>query len=181
MIEEHKQPSRPLSDFYFDYAALMTLLGLMATGVVLWPLLGFGPAAPKYFWTLHRQQCISLHLSFALSFSVICLVHLVRHWRWIKLMTPRHLGLRPGIRGMLAMLAVTLLAAAAVWGGYNLLENNRMPPDARRRGLLSAGMASNPDMAKPVARQDVNATDSATGQIRPQGRGPRWRGGRGGF
>lgn len=175
-----KPQPRPSMDFYYDYLALMTLLGLLITGLVLWPLLGFGPAAPKYYWSLHRQQWISLHLAFALAFSVICMVHIVLHWRWVKLMTPRHLSLSLGLRGVAMLLVSTLLTTAAVWGGYVLLEKNRLTPEAQRRGV-NIGKAWDQDGGRPEAVQGNNAIDPGTGQSALKGRGPRWRGGRGGF
>lgn len=167
METTEKPHPRPNPDFYYDTAALVALLGLLVTGLALWPLLGFGPAAPKYFWSLHRQQWINLHLAFALVFGVICIIHLVRHWRWIKLMTPRHLGPGQGLRAIARFLSAILLTGAAVWSSYALFQY-RLVAVERRSSSIMGRDAVIPENGKGMSR------------TQGQGRGPRWRGGRSG-
>lgn len=121
-------PPRPrkLIDYYYDYAALLTALGALLTGLIPWLVLKQGPAQDKYLWSLHRHDWISLHLAFALTFTAIAVIHLVRHWRWVRVMTPRHVSLRKGLGGLAVFTSTTALVGLLVWGIYLGLSRNNV-------------------------------------------------------
>lgn len=161
-------------DYYLDFAALLTMLGAIATGVILWLVLGHGPGqANKYLWGLHRQEWANLHLALTLTLTGIMIFHLARHWRWITVLTPRHLGLTGGFKGLVLFLTTAALVSLLVWGSFLLLNRNA--------SLEGQGQGWRGGHGADATQQHPGGGGGpgGGGYGRGQGQGQGWRGGRG--
>ena len=125
---------RKLIDYYYDYAALLAALGALFSGLVPWLFLPQGPGPNKYLWGLHRHEWINLHLAFALTFTAIAAIHLVRHWRWVRAMTPRHINFHKGFQGLAGFLATTAIVSLVIGGAVYWLNAGRVVESRGKKG-----------------------------------------------
>ncbi|HOB75441.1 MAG TPA: DUF4405 domain-containing protein [Phycisphaerae bacterium] len=107
-------------NFWIDTLALFAMLGLIATGWVIYYTLpagsgGHGRGAAWTLWGWSRHDWGNLHFWLAVGMVGLLLVHLVLHWGWICAMTQ---SLLPGGNGGTKRLGT---ATRTILGGTTLL------------------------------------------------------------
>ncbi len=101
--------------YLVDMLMLVSLLGIIAIGILLAFVIPRGSAAPdaaKVLFGLHRHYWGDLHLYLSLAFTALTIVHIVLNWDWVKCMARKAFKRAWGpVLALTVLLSLALVAA----------------------------------------------------------------------
>lgn len=84
-------------NFIVDLISLITLIGMVCTGLVMKYVLppgsggcgggfrgGRGQEQVRDLWSMTRHEWGYIHFDLAVLFAILMVVHIILHWTWIK-------------------------------------------------------------------------------------------------
>lgn len=152
--------SRPALNLWVDLFAFFLLVGMAATGFVIWWPLPPGTNKDLILWGFSRHQWGEGHawLSAALL-SVLC-IHLCLHWRWIAAMLSNRVNkhktsaLTLGIIAAISLLAVIALFMIAAFRGVTPIKDTCL-------ALIDWA-----DLSSSAWAQSADGGEATTGQVK---------------
>ncbi len=149
-----------------DLAAIVLLLGMIATGFILWFPLPPGTETTRTLWGLTRYSWGHVHAWISLALLAVLLVHVALHWKWLVSVVGRRLGhekmsaRQTAVAGLIT--AVVLLIFASLFALLTFL-NVRPLTESQRPGLpVTPGNAGSATTQNTVENPQSETGDEQT-------------------
>ncbi len=130
---------RTLTNLWIDLASLVVMLGLAATGGLIYFVLPAGSGRFRELLGWNRHDIGQVHFYLAVATMALLVLHLLLHWRWVCGVVAKALGRGfPSQRtrtvwGVGLLLGITLILVGGLWWASRMVRT--IPSDAggRRR------------------------------------------------
>lgn len=163
---------RDTLNFLVDTLALLAIVGLLATGLILWTALPPGSRGGHglSLWGLTRHELGDVHFWIAVTLLALMILHVVLHWTWVCVTVQR--WFRPAGDGArvptsrrrnLWGLAFLVALGGAVGGFYWVASNSVINEDAgeRRNDDRDAARSARPEPHE-AGRSDLHLSGGMT-------------------
>ncbi len=117
-----------------DLLAGVLLLGMIATGFILWFPLPPGTGTTYYLWGLTRYSWGAVHAWISVLLLSVLLVHVVLHWTWMLTVISRRVtgsAASPKQSRQIGILTIVVLCVCGLLLGWITLRSVKPIPDSQ--------------------------------------------------
>lgn len=120
--------NRTSINFWLDLVSLVVMVGLTATGALIYLVLPPGTGHHLSLFGLSRHDYGDVHLVLAVAALVLLILHLLMHWSWVCCVTAKLAGRSapsPSAQrgwGLSLLIGLPLVMAVGLWGLSGLVQ-----------------------------------------------------------